>query len=446
MTVRTRRTGTAVVALVTALGLAACEAPGSSSADAGGDDIVSATGEAPTGVTLTMWHSTADTPALLALYKRWEKESGNKIEFVDVPAATFGFVTQSKWATGARPDLLEWQGNNADALSLNMPKNAFALNSLPFVAKEGTLANLSGNVDGKVYAATLGPLLYYGVFYNKRVLADAGVDAPQTYADLTKACAALKAKSPGVTPLYEAGGSSFPPQALASFLYTGQDNIDAAYAEAVVKGTEKLDDPDGPFLAGLKAYDKLRTSGCFNSTATTATWPKQTQALLDGKAAMFAGDSNSIAQMYSQGGGDEEGVSDKIGFAAVSATKALANTSPNPVGTYYVPRTGDTTKERAAVDFITFVTSAKQYQAYVNEAGIIPTLTGTTTPDLTGLWDSVAKASQGAGLTLNSAIPGFGNAFGNESGKLLAGQETPQQVADKMQTYVKQALAATDGD
>lgn len=70
------------------------------SACAHGDDsaqsgkVADTSGNAPTGVTLTLlhntlWHNTADPTALLDLYKAYEKKSGNTIELVDIPADSF---------------------------------------------------------------------------------------------------------------------------------------------------------------------------------------------------------------------------------------------------------------------------------------------------------------------------------------------------------------------
>lgn len=425
------------VACATAMSVAACG--GSSSSSSGGSSKSLLTGKSPTGVTLTLWHDTADTPALDAMYKAYEKESGNKLDILNVPASTFGFVIQSKWATGARPDILEWQGNDADARSLNMAQNGIDLSSLPFVKKEGSLAKLSGNVDGKVYAATLGPLLVYGLYYNKKDFAKAGLSAPKDYADIANDCKVLKSKEPGVTPIYEAGGSSFPPQALASFLYTAQYNVNASYADAIVNGKQKLDSASGPFVAGLKAYDALKSAGCFNSDAATQTWASQTKAVLDGTAAMMAEDTNSIAQLDSQAGGASKADA-ALAFVPVSATKPVAADSANPPGTYYVPKTGNTTKEKAAIGFIKWITSPAEYQKYVNAGGTVPTLSGTKAPsNMQALWKDAAAMTKGAGLALNSAIPGFGNNFGNESDALLAGQQTPQVVASKMQAFVEEA-------
>ncbi|MDL5351226.1 hypothetical protein [Microbacterium sp. zg-YB36] len=58
-----------VAAAAVTLSLAACSSGGTAGAS-----------EVPTGVTLTMWHITADSDALLNLYKAYEEHSGNTIE------------------------------------------------------------------------------------------------------------------------------------------------------------------------------------------------------------------------------------------------------------------------------------------------------------------------------------------------------------------------------
>ncbi len=422
------------VSVVAGLALAAC-GDGSSDQPAAADTA----GSAPTGVTLTLWHNTADPQALLDLYKKYEAASGNTIQLVDVPAATYPPAIQAKWATGERPDLLEWHGNQTDLLALNGANTMLDLSAMPFVAKEGDLAKVAGAIDGKVYAASIGFPSVSGVFYNKQVLAKAGLQPPASYADLASACTTLK--SSGVTPIVIAGGDGWPPQILSGWNYMAEYNVGAAYDTQVNSGQAKVNDANGPLVAGLKAFDTLRTSGCFNSDATTAKWTTSLKDLLDGKAAFVPQNSDSISQLDSIAGGDTRKVDDTIGFVGVSATRQLANYAPTVLGTYYAPKTGDATRQRAAADFIDFITGTG-YAGYVTASGAPPTLTGTATPQLQGLWQEVQTAYQaGAGLTFISQLPGFNN-FGPETGKLLAGQESPQQTADRMQTYLLQAKAA----
>ncbi|MBR7836482.1 extracellular solute-binding protein [Actinospica durhamensis] len=398
-------------------------------------------GSAVTGVTLTLWHNTADPQALLDLYKAYEKESGNTLQFVDIPASTFPTTVQTKWATGARPDILEWHGNRTDLLALNGSQTMVDLSSMSFVAKEGQLATLSGSLDGKTYAATIGMPTVFGLFYNKSVLAAAGLSVPQTYADLAHDCTVLKAKEPGVIPLYEAGGSGWPQQVLSSFDYVAQYNKGNTYAASILSGEAKLNDPNGPLVKGLEAYAALKSAGCFNSDSATGTWETSLKDVLAGKAAMVANGSDSVPMLDADAGGNDASVDAAVGFTGVSATSAVAGYAPSPLGTYYVPKTGDTTKERAAIQFIEYVTGAG-YGAYIDEAATIPTLSGTATPKMQGLMQQIDAAYRdGATLTWNSQVPGSGN-FGPESAKLLAGQEDAQAVADKVQDYYLQASAA----
>jgi len=425
-----------VATAVCALALAGCTADSSDTDDT--------TADAPTGVTITLWHSTSDPQALLDLYSRYEEASGNTVELVDIPVDTYPFEIQSKWATGDRPDVLEWNGNPADAQALNMAENAIDLSDQPFASELVGVAASSGVVDDKVYAATLGPLQVTGVLYNKNVFEDLGLEPPTSYADLATLCTELQSKAPDVTPIYEAGGSGWPAVMLAGYNYMAQYTADPEdnYSDALLDGSATLNDPDGPFVTGLTAYDDLHNAGCFNSDSTTATWESQTKALLDGEAAMIGSSTESIAQLYVQADDDETTVAETIGFVGVSATEPVASVFTNFIGTFYVPQTGNSDKEAAAIDFINFITSADEYQQYVNDAGVIPTLSSVETPDLTVLWQDVASALENAGLNLNATIPGYGSNFGTEAEALLVQQETPQQVADKMQAYFEQAQDA----
>ena len=71
------------------------------------------------GVNLTVWHNTQDTQGVLVLYKAYEKASGNKLVFVDIPADGFETATLTKWASGDRPDILEYHPGLADLEHFN---------------------------------------------------------------------------------------------------------------------------------------------------------------------------------------------------------------------------------------------------------------------------------------------------------------------------------------
>jgi raffinose/stachyose/melibiose transport system substrate-binding protein len=394
-------------------------------------------GAAPKGVTLTLWHNTADSKALLDLYKAYEAKSGNKINLVDIPSDGFENTAQTKWATGARPDILEYHGIGSFIAPFNPAKNMLDLSNLAFVAKEGDLAKVAGNVNGKVYAASIGFPQIFGIYYNKKVFSAAGLKAPQNLADLKSDCQVFKGK--GITPMYEAGGSGWPQQ-LLSFDLMGEYNVGDVYTKAIIDGSQKVTDPNGPFVQALTNYKALQTAGCFNKDATSAKYEDSIKAVYEGKAAMVSQHSDNVATFNSDAGGDTAKVDATIGFVGVSTTKPIANYAPTPLGTYYVPNTGDSTKQRAAVDFVNFITG-DGYAAYVKEAGAIPVLSGVEAPPLQALAQDVQKAWENTAITPNG-WPGF-TQFSTESGKLLAGQESPAAVAKNMQAAFEQAKAAS---
>ena len=105
------------------------------------------------GVTLTIWHNTQDTQGVLALYKAYEKASGNTLSFVDIPADGFETATLTKWASGDRPDILEYHPGQADLDHFNPSQTMVDLSNEAFV-KQSSIYEIGGRAsDGKVYAA-----------------------------------------------------------------------------------------------------------------------------------------------------------------------------------------------------------------------------------------------------------------------------------------------------
>ncbi len=208
------RQGRSVIVAALAVAATALMAACSASAGGGGPAQANTAGPAPKGVTLTLWRSPLDTPAVNDLYKAYEAATGNKLNIVSFPSNAYETTVITKWATGTMPDILEFDPGLAQLAQLNPSQKLVDLSSLPFVAREGVLAKESGNDGGHVYGATLGPLSEYGMFYNKQVLAAAGLQPPKTYADLMSDCTVLKQKAPGVAPVFEAGGDGWPPQIL----------------------------------------------------------------------------------------------------------------------------------------------------------------------------------------------------------------------------------------
>lgn len=398
------------------------------SSDGGGGEVTS----------LTLWHNSADSPALLQMYDDFEAESGIAIDLVDIPSDAFETTTTTKWATGDRPDILEYHPTAVNILTLNPAQNLQDLSDLPFVAASGELYPSMGTLDGKVYAAITGFPSIFGVYYNKAALADAGLQPPESFGDLSAICAALAPT--GIAPIWESGGSVWPTQILP-LLYVADANTDGELGNAVGANEESLDNPDGAFVAGLEAYRGLADDGCFNANATSATFEDGLRAVFDGTAAMTALHSDTYASLLAIADGDAGLLDETIGFVPVSADSPVAAWAGGPLGTYYAPKTGDSAKEAAALQFIEWVTG-DGYQKLVDDGNAFPVISTATAPDgFSELQLAFQSAYGGGTVAFNSNIAGFA-AFATETSKLLAGQTTPQDAANAMQGAVEQASVA----
>jgi raffinose/stachyose/melibiose transport system substrate-binding protein len=108
-----------------------------------------------------------------------------------------------------------------------------------------------------------------------------------------------------------------------------------------------------------------------------------------------------------------------------------------------VPKTGDSAKEAAALDFIRFVTGPG-YPDYIKVSGTFPIVNGVPDPDASQLLKEI-KAAYDKGprvVLINQNVPGaFGNMMQVMS-ELTVGQLAPQQSADQLQQGVVEAAQA----
>ena len=418
-----------IVAAAAAAAIAASLVACSPGGDSGDGEVASS---------ITIWHNSATKPAVLNLFKNFTADTGIEIELVAIPADAFQSTVNTKWGTGDRPDILEYHPDFQPMLALNPAETMQDLSDMPFVAKSGNLYANSGSYDGKVYAAITGFPSIFAIFYNKAVLQDAGVDPPQNFDDPFSICDALSGSD--VATIYESGASGWPTQLLASQYIVDQD-IDSEYGNKIATNQAKLTDPDGPFLAALHAYTDLRDQGCFNKDFSTGTFENALASVVEGTSAMTALHSDVYAQLVAAAGDDEQLLSDTVGFVTVSSESPTGLYIPGPLGTFYAPKTGDPAKEAAARMFIEYATGAG-YEQFLKDSNGVPMIEGYPQPTgRTELQESFETAFDGAQTALLSRVPGFGS-FSVEMGKLLNGQQTPEETAANMQIAVEQASKA----
>jgi len=168
--------------------------------------------------------------------------------------------------------------------------------NVPELAKAGYLADLSEQpwvknmldatkptitYQGKVFGAAQ-TVATFGMFYNKKIFADLGLQPPANWKDFLAVCEKIKAK--GITPVV--GG--FKDQWTLQYLLSGLTEISSQNPKLEAdfySGKAKL---NGPELQGaLNKLGELAGKGYFNKNALTIDWPQTQIEFASGKAAMI---------------------------------------------------------------------------------------------------------------------------------------------------------------
>lgn len=199
---------------VLALALAALMAAGSFSGCAGKSGTANskaataASSNSLAGVTLTFGSHQSGLPTsgiVQSLAKDFEKESGVKIDFQISPDDQWRDLVKVKLQSGEAPDIICADSNPLTLSStINPAKYCVDLSSEKWVSRIDKDVLPSVSVDSKVYGITFPGKKMYFYVYNKDIFKQCGAKVPTNYKELKETCAAIKAKMPNVTPIYEA--------------------------------------------------------------------------------------------------------------------------------------------------------------------------------------------------------------------------------------------------
>ena len=271
---RRRQIVGATLAVASLFALAACGGSGSSG-DADGK----------TTITLSLQNpdvKTAD-PATWAIVKAFEK--ANPDIKVDVSGQAVAEHLQSL-SIAAQSDTLPDVFWVYKATAEDMLKSGRLMDLKPTLddlgitqhLPESTISNFTA--EGKVYGVPYQGLLT-GLWVNKKILADNGLEVPTTFEDLVHVAKTLKSK--GIVTISDgANQSSFSVWSFLVWLdrFGYGDKIDG-----ILDGSEKYDNAD--FVRMYEHIAELRDAGAFASNVSTQTYQQAVDQYLNGKAAML---------------------------------------------------------------------------------------------------------------------------------------------------------------
>jgi len=414
----------AVAAVTTAL-LTGCSDPGSSTTT-GSESITwpSQTADLK-GTTLTIWAAQNSNKTADSVINGFEKATGANVKVVTIPDP-YEQGVQTKVATGDKPDLAFWQPTASQLTSLNAKQNLQPLTDAPWTSKyTGNLADITGKLDGTRYAALVSTPAVEGVYYNKEVLAKAGITStPKNWDEFLADAKTLKSK--GVTPFYEMGGEKW-----ATQWWVQVQLADAAKDglwKQINTGKEKF--TDSTVQKAVDNYDDLIKQGMFNSDIKTATFADQGKALLAGDAGMVIQVNSFFNQLQTLAPTKE--LNEKIGFFPISPSGNTGTFIPDQSNALVAFKSGNDKQEAAARQFLSYW-MGEGYASFVKDQSTVSIEKGVDTPSNvpTALQDAAAAVPSSVGSMQAEAIANP-DLYLNLA-DMIQGTKTPDQVTEATQ-------------
>ncbi|MEV5157180.1 extracellular solute-binding protein [Streptomyces sp. NPDC053728] len=284
---------------------------------------------------LSVTENTAVKTALTTLSKG-ECEAQNKalpLKVETVPQASLDQKLQLLAGQDALP--VQFAAGNAPALTNQLNKSGKIADLEKELKDLGVLDQIEPAAVSTVKALYNGKLavLPYeynieGIFYNKKLFADNGLQEPSTWDALVAASAKLEGK--GVQPFSASGQQGWPLTRLISgYLYRslGPDAL-----QKVADGKAKLTDPE--YVKAAEEVAALGKKGYFGKGLGSIDYDTAINQFLSGKAAMFymgswALTNISDAEQNKIGGAENVGF---MPFPAVTGGKGAIDQYPSNVG------------------------------------------------------------------------------------------------------------------
>lgn len=405
------RRGITATALAATLALAA-------TACGGDEETAAKSGSGELTGTVTWWDTStvgSEDKVFKKLAEDFEaKHKGVDVKYVNVPfgEAQNKFKNAAGSGSGA-PDVIRsevaWTPEFADLGYLAPLDGTAALkDEKDFVPQ----AAASTKYDGKTYAVPQ-VIDSLGIFYNKKLFKDAGVEVPKTIDELKTVSKAIKDKT-GKTGMYLRGDDAY---WFLSFLYgEGGDLVDA-------KGkTVTVDSPAG--VKAMEVVKDLVDSGAAKTDATDG-WENMQAAFKGGDVAMMINGPWAIADTYA---GPQFKDKANLGVAPVPAGSAGQGA---PQGGHNLAVYAGSKNLDASYAFVEYMSSAESQAKITTELNLLPTRTSVySQPDvakneIVGFFKPVVdKAIE------RPWIPETGSLFAplvTEYTKVLTGQTTPEK-------------------
>ncbi|MFI8004559.1 extracellular solute-binding protein [Streptomyces sp. NPDC086010] len=407
------RRGITATALVAALALAAT-ACGSDDESGGSKSSGELSG------TVTWWDTStvgSEDKVFKKLAEGFEKKHPKvDVKYVNVPfgEAQNKFKNAAQAGAGA-PDVIRsevaWTPEFADLGYLAPLDGTAALKDQDDFLEQ---AAASTKYKDKTYAVPQ-VIDSMGIFYNKKIFADAGVEVPKSIAELKTVSKTIKDKT-GKTGLYLRGDDAY---WFLSFLYgEGGDLVDASSKSVTV------DKPEG--VKAFKTVKDLVDSGAAKTDATDG-WENMQSSFKDGKVAMMINGPWAVADTLT---GKEFTDKANLGISPVPAGSAGQGA---PQGGHNLAVYAGSKNLDASYAFVEYMTSVESQAQTAGELNLLPTRTSVYAKEQAVHSEIVQFFKPVVETAVERPwIPETGSLFAplvTEYTKVLTGQTTPEKAA-----------------
>ncbi len=430
-----RKTALIATAVAAIAVLAACSSGGTNSKGS----AVTETGP----ITLTLWHNYGTEQNAVATKKLTDAYAAAHpnvtFKVVSQPGDNYFSLLQASAVSKTGPDLaVMWTG----LFTLKYKNFLVNLKDKIPAATLNRVQGLHWMSDG--FDAKNGPYVmpleqqFYMGFYSKKAFAKAGITSmPTTWNDLYAACGKLKAA--GYTPMvYGNGGQSlgaeFYPWYDASYMMIGAHSLDQW--KGIYNGQIPWNDPSN--VAQFSKWAALQSKGCTNSDVLTKT--NNLDDFTGGKAAMIV-DGTWDTQKFTTAMKN-----DVAAFVPPFSDQPIKGVVQYPGDGFSI--TSYSKHQAAAADFLAFIASDAGSKM-VNDAGLIPDLSGTPTanPVNQQMLDFTAKQGFTPYPMLDNVVQGDVVDSGSKLlPPMLAGKASASGALGQMNTAWKQLSADQRGN
>lgn len=392
--------------------------------------------------TLLLWDGEwgANDAAVDALVARFNETHPN-IEVVREPQSNMQEIARTALEAGVGPDILKYDSGPGFAgvlarsgllLPLDAAYEERGWNqSILDVAKE------RASFDGVAYGIGH-ELEVIGVFYNRRVFDELGLDVPETHEEMLELCETISAA--GYYPI--AFGNQNKVEAGHTYSTIAGNLIGREDLTAAVSGEADWNTPR--FVSAIEIpFVQMVEAGCYNPDINAINYDDANLLFYSGQAAMMITGTWMIPDYA-----DPDTMPDPSGFFFYPSIDGRPPAPPSGLGSAYWI-SSQTEHPEAAIEFLDFLFSEEAAKVWLEDLQVVPAVAGLDTaaldiPELLAFTlQSLEENRATMGYNIDVLMPAnFVNVMYDGFQSVLSGQKTAQQQADDLQAAMEEAREA----